>query len=210
MHSELFKSRRRLFIPEIVQTSDMDCGPASLTCLLNGYGINASYGRLREACHTSIDGTSINVIEEMAVKLGLEAEQVMLPLEHVLFPEAGALPAIAVVRNAQNSTHFVVLWSCRGGLVQVMDPAIGRRWLTPRRLQKWLYTHAMPVPEVRWQEWANSEEFIGCLRHSLADIQRANKDLGYEPSTDVPTGLRRCVEWWRQQAPAKARTVGVA
>jgi len=170
MRSEFVKSRPRLLIPEIVQKSDMDCGPAALTCLLNGYGINASYGRLREACQTSVDGTSIDAIEELAIQFGLHAEQVMLPSEHVLFREAQALPAIAVVRNSQDRTHFVVLWSRRGGLVQVMDPAIGRRWLTPGQLQKWLYLHALHVEQMQWREWAASQEFVGCLRRSLFDI----------------------------------------
>jgi ABC-type bacteriocin/lantibiotic exporter with double-glycine peptidase domain len=57
----------RLIVPEVVQTSAMDCGPAALTCLLEGFGISVSYGRLREACQTDVDGTSIDTIEEVAV-----------------------------------------------------------------------------------------------------------------------------------------------
>ena len=53
--------RRRLILPEVVQSSAMDCGPAALSCLLAGFGIHASYGRLREACQTDVDGTSIDV-----------------------------------------------------------------------------------------------------------------------------------------------------
>src|SRR5262249_45744888 len=37
----------------------------------------------------------------------------------------------------------------------------------------------------------------GDVKHSLADIHRARMDLGYHPTTDVPTGLRQCLEWWR-------------
>ena len=101
-------ARRRLLVPEVVQTSAMDCGPAALKCLLEGFGIAVSYGRLREACQTDVDGTSIDTLEEVAVQLGLEAEQVMLPVDHVLLPEAQALPAIAIVRLPSGVTHFVV------------------------------------------------------------------------------------------------------
>jgi len=52
------RRRRALLAPEVVQTSAMDCGPASLKCLLEGFGVPVSYGRLREACQTSVDGTS--------------------------------------------------------------------------------------------------------------------------------------------------------
>lgn len=50
MHGETSRQRRRFFAPEVVQTSAMDCGPAALKCLLEGFGVPVSYGRLREAC----------------------------------------------------------------------------------------------------------------------------------------------------------------
>ena len=112
---------RRLIVPEVVQISAMDCGPASLKCLLEGYGISVSYGRLREACQTDVDGTSINTMEEVAVQLGLEAAQIMLPVDHLLIAEARALPAIVVVQHSGNLTHFIIVWRSHGGFVQVMD-----------------------------------------------------------------------------------------
>src|ERR671923_1912833 len=84
MRTGLTRTGRRLLVPEVVQTSAMDCGPAALKCLLEGFGIPVSYGRLREACQTDVDGTSIDTLEEVAQQLGLEAEQVMLPVDHLL------------------------------------------------------------------------------------------------------------------------------
>lgn len=199
--------RQRLFIPEVVQTSAMDCGPASLKCLLQGFGINVSYGRLREACHTSIDGASIDTLAEVAIQLGLEAEQVMLPLEHVLTPEAQALPAIAVVRTAQGLTHFVVIWKSVAGLVQVMDPEGGRRWLTPAQLQRWLYIHALAVNEREWRDWAGTDEFTGCLKRDLARLRvgpAASAALLAEAAADDGwqslAGLQACIRMMRAVA----------
>jgi ABC-type bacteriocin/lantibiotic exporter with double-glycine peptidase domain len=163
-------SARRYFAPEVVQTSAMDCGPASLKCLLEGFLIPVSYGRLREACQTDVDGTSIDVIEEVAVKLGLDAEQVMLPLDHLLLPESDALPALLVWRNPDGAPHFVVVWGRLAGRVQVMDPGMGRRWLKPKELLENLYVHTMPIPAEAWRGWADSEEFQGGLRQRLAKI----------------------------------------
>ena len=59
-------SKSRFLVPEVVQTSNMDCGPAALKCLLQGFNINVNYGRLREACRTDVDGTSIETLEELA------------------------------------------------------------------------------------------------------------------------------------------------
>jgi hypothetical protein len=42
-------AKRCILAPEVVQTSAMDCGPAALKCLLEGFGIAVSYGRQREA-----------------------------------------------------------------------------------------------------------------------------------------------------------------
>jgi UDP-glucose 4-epimerase len=50
----------------------------------------------------------------------------------------------------------------------------------------------------------------GDVRHSLADIQRARTELGYEPTTDMPAGLRLCLEWWRQRGAAARTGVAVA
>ena len=133
MAARLPKSQsRKLIVPEVIQSSAMDCGPAALKSLLGGYDIQVSYGRLREACQTDIDGTSIDSIEVMAQELGLEAEQIMIPRDHLLVTEARTLPAIVVTRLPNGSTHFVVVWRRHGQYLQVMDPSIGRRWSASR------------------------------------------------------------------------------
>jgi len=134
-------NHQRWLVPEVVQTSAMDCGPACLKCLLDGFGIPVSYGRLREACQTDVDGTSIDTMEEIAVQLGLEAEQIMVPPDYVLLEETNALPAIAVVELPTGMTHFVLVWRKHGPLVQSMDPAAGRRWLSRDRLISTLHLH---------------------------------------------------------------------
>ena len=148
-----------MLAPEVVQTSAMDCGPAALKSLLEGFGISASYGRLREACQTDVDGTSVNDIEETAVRLGLEAEQVMLPADHVLLSRVTSLPALCVVALPTGLTHFVVAWRRHRTWIQVMDPATGRRWMRARRFAADLYHHAQAVPAAAWREWAGAVEF---------------------------------------------------
>ena len=191
---------QRFFVPEVVQTSAMDCGPATLKALLEGFGIHVSYGRLREACQTDVDGTSIDTVEEVAVQLGLQAEQIMVPADHLLLPAAHALPAIAVVRQPNGLTHFVLAWSHHGRFVQVMDPASGRRWLTQRRFLDDLYIHTLPIPAAAWRDWAGSEEFCGPLRQRLFDLKIE--------TTDVERSLAAALEdaGWRSLAALDAAT----
>lgn len=164
------RTRSRLLVPEVVQTSAMDCGPAALKCLLEGFGISASYGRLREACQTDVDGTSIDTMEEVARQLGLQAEQVMVPLDHLFFTGAKAFPAIIVVQLPNGLTHFVVAWRRHGRLVQVMDPATGRRWPSWQQFLSEIYVHTHAVSASQWREWAESSEFCSGLTRRLVAL----------------------------------------
>ena len=161
---------RRLLVPEVVQTSAMDCGPACLAALLAGFGARASYGRLREACQTDVDGTSIDTLEQIAVELGLDAQQILIPPDHVLRSEAAALPAIAVTRQPGGANHFVVLWRRLGDRVQVMDPAVGRRWMRADRLLEDLYVHEMELPVEAWRGWAGSDDLTRPLARRLRAV----------------------------------------
>lgn len=168
--------RRRWLAAEVVQTSAMDCGPAALSSVLEGFGIRASYGRLREACQTDVDGTSIDTLEAVAPLLGVMAEQVLIPVDHVCLPEAAALPAIAVVRLPDGPAHFVVVWRQWGRWLQLMDPGTGRRWVRQDQLQQELYSHVQAVPAADWRAWAASPDFTAPLARRLAD-------LGARPAT---------------------------
>jgi ATP-binding cassette subfamily B protein len=176
---------RRWLVPEVVQTSAMDCGPAVLASALKGFGVPARYDRLREACQTDVDGTSIDMLEEVARQLGLDAEQVMMPADHLLMPEAAALPALLVIRQPGGMTHFVLVWRCLGPLVQVMDPAVGRRWTSRRQLLEQAHVHQQRVPAAAWAEWARSEG----LRQPLA---RRLRNLGL--GSDGPALIDRAAQ----------------
>jgi len=163
---------QRLFlVPEVVQTSAMDCGPAALKALLEGFGINVSYGRLREACQTDVDGTSIDMLEQIANQLGLEAQQMMVPLDHLFLSESQLLPALTVIRLPNGLTHFVIIWRQHGQFVQIMDPGMGRRWVTQKRLLDELYLHIQAVPAEVWYDWASSDGFCEPLRQRLVQLK---------------------------------------
>jgi len=167
----------------------MDCGPAALKCLLEGFGVRASYGRLREACQIDLDGTSIDTLEEVANELGLEAEQVMVPADHLLLGGARTLPAVVVVELPNRLTHFVVVWRRHGGFVQVMDPATGRRWPSADRFRSQLYIHTHRVAGVDWRHWAGSDDFLtplGVRLERLGAKTGARKEL-LEQAIDDPS-----------------------
>jgi len=163
-------AHRRRRIPEVVQTSAMDCGPAALAALLNGCGIDVSYPRLREACQTDVDGTSIDTLEELAQRFGLAAEQVMLPSDFVLDVRNDNLPCIAVVTLPNGLTHFVVVWRALFGGFEVMDPSRGRCFMRREELDAVLYRHALEVDAGDWLDYARSEPFARALRSGLDEL----------------------------------------
>ncbi len=169
MSGPVGSTRRAWLAAEVVQASSMDCGPAALKCLLEGFGISASYGRLREACQTDVDGTSIDTLEVVANELGIRAEQIMIPVEHVLL-DASNLPALVVVRHADGPTHFVVAWRKVGAWLQIMDPAVGRRWVRCHEFARELVRHETSIPAAAWRNWADSGEFLAPLSRRLADL----------------------------------------
>jgi len=176
----------------------MDCGPAALKCLLEGFGIPVSYGRLREACQTSVDGTSIDALEELARSLGLDAEQILLPAEHVALSEAGALPAIAIVILPGGRTHFVVLWRRVGAYLQIMDPARGRRWVRIRALRRELYRHQMVVSAAELMAFARARGFAAALSTRLRRVLPAKARPEMERALDA--ALAALPERWQPLA----------
>ncbi len=153
--------------PEIIQTSAMDCGPAALAALLGAHGLPTGVDALRGLCATDVDGTSIDDLEEVAERLGLEAEQVVVPLGQVLAAPHLYLPAILVTRTPNGYLHFVVAWRVRRGRVDVVDPAVGRRRLRVRDLHAEAFRHELLASADDWAEYALGEDARVALQARL-------------------------------------------
>lgn len=161
---------RRFFAPEIVQTSATDCGPAALASVLAGHGISADYARLREACQTSVDGTSIDTLEEIAQKLGLNAAQYIQRPEDLLRAEAKNFPSLLVTRLPEGGLHFVVAWRRVFDFIQIMDPGSGRSWIRKSALERMLHVHEQTIAAEDWHEFAAHGPFESVLRKRLEGL----------------------------------------
>jgi ABC-type bacteriocin/lantibiotic exporter with double-glycine peptidase domain len=144
--------------PEVLQTSEMDCGPAALAALLGAFGIDADLGALREVCATDVDGTSIDVLEEVAVGLGVDAQQVVVPWEQLRAAPELYLPALLLTRTPGGLAHVVCAWRHRRGRVDLVDPAVGRRRVRWANLADEVFVHELEAPTEAWEEYAFSTD----------------------------------------------------
>jgi len=177
----------------------MDCGPSALWSLAGGHGLGVSYARLREACQTDVDGTSIDALERVAQELGLDALQVLVPVDHVGHPQAATLPAIAVTRLPGGAVHFVLAWRRVGRWLQVMDPASGRRWVEVEEFRRSLYVHGVDLPADTWRRFAGSagaaQVLTGALRrlghrHAAERVRAALADPDWRPIAALEAAAR--------------------
>jgi len=201
--------RRRWLAPEAVQASPMDCGPTALFALLNGFGLGVSYARLREACQTDVDGTSIDSLERTARALGLDARQVLVPVDHAGEERAGTLPAIAVTRLPGGTVHFVLVWRRVGRWLQVMDPASGRRWIELERFRATLYQHSLDLPADTWRAFAGGPASAAVLVAALRRLghrharERVDEALA-DPHWRVLAALEAAMRMVRSLVRARA------
>jgi ABC-type bacteriocin/lantibiotic exporter with double-glycine peptidase domain len=169
-------SRRRFLVPEVLQTSLMDCGPAALKAVLEGFGIPADYDTLRERCQTDVDGTSIDALAALGREYGLRAARVLVARDSFLLPESNCLPAIVLTRSAGGLLHFDVVWRRVGPFVQVMDPCAGRRWVRSGVVLARMPDVPIPISMQRWRSWAST-------RNARAPLLARLARLGIGPAT---------------------------
>jgi len=211
-------SARRFWIPEVLQTSLMDCGPAALKALLDGFGIQVSYDTLRERCATDVDGTSISALARLGSEFGLHGAELLVPRDNFCLPEARCLPAIVVTRGSSGQLHFIVVWKRWGPFLQILDPSSGRRWVHQRRVLAWMPDLPIPLSEHKWRRWAASEDALAPLRARLgrlgvrgararALIALAAADPSWRAFGALDAGARMLATWVQARAVRRGREV---
>ncbi|MFI7520590.1 peptidase domain-containing ABC transporter [Micromonospora globbae] len=114
--------RRR--VPLVLQMADADCGAACLAMIARRHGVRASLAAVRDVLDIGRDGITARALLAAGPRFGLRGRAFRADAAHV---GALPLPAIAHWENA----HFVVVEHVSERGVRLVDPALGRRLLTP-------------------------------------------------------------------------------
>jgi len=144
--------------------------------LLHGFGVDADYERLRLACRTDVDGTSIDQLEDLLGELGVDAEQTIVPADLVFAPGSPSLPAIVVTQAHDGLAHFVLAWRQIAGVVQLMDPGRGRRWVGRAPMTEELFVHTVAVDAATCRRWSRAPCLVEPLIRRLQTLGAARSD----------------------------------
>lgn len=110
-------------VPYVPQMEAVECGAAALTMILGYWGHHAPLPEVREACKVSRDGANASNLLQAARAYGLEAEAVKVEVEHLR-----DLPLPAILH--WEFKHFVVLEHLGAKGVSLVDPSVGRRFVS--------------------------------------------------------------------------------
>jgi ATP-binding cassette subfamily B protein len=112
--------RRRIRFRAQVELAD--CGAACLAMVLELHGRPVPFDEVRSVCGTGRDGTDALTLVEAARYYGLDAKGVRTEVE-----DLAALPAGSML--FWDLSHFVLLSRVRRRGIEVVDPALGRRFV---------------------------------------------------------------------------------
>ncbi|WIO73616.1 peptidase domain-containing ABC transporter [Porticoccaceae bacterium LTM1] len=115
----LFSSNK---LPVVLQSEAAECGHACLAMICNYYGHKVDLGTLRGRYATSLQGTTLELLVQMASKLQFACRALRLELEQI--PEL-KMPCVL----HWDLNHFVVLKSADKKGITIHDPAMGVRYI---------------------------------------------------------------------------------
>ncbi len=113
----------------VIQNEANECGMACLAMIANYHGNGVSLSQMRLALDNDGQGVSLKTIIEQAARIGMSSRALKVPLE-----ELGNLQTPAIIH--WNFSHFVVLTKVTRRGIHIADPAVGKRFVSMREVDK--------------------------------------------------------------------------
>ena len=110
----------------IRQQDRNDCAAACVASVCAHYGLKLPLIRIREACGTSADGTTMQGVIDACGKLGLEAAGLKSKNKDIDSLRKVDRPVILHLEKKNGWLHFVVLYGMGKDHARIMDPEDGR------------------------------------------------------------------------------------
>jgi ABC-type bacteriocin/lantibiotic exporter with double-glycine peptidase domain len=120
---------RRRRIPYVAQLTTVDCGAACIAMVLGYWGRYVALDEVHAAAGLTIRGISARALLEAGRRFGLVGRAVQADMDQLHLLEPGAV-------LHWEFRHFVVFERVVRGGAEVVDPAIGRRFVPTEQLRK--------------------------------------------------------------------------
>ena len=124
----------------IRQHDKSDCGAACVASVCAYYGLRLPMIRVREACGTGAEGTTMQGVIDAFGKLGMDAAGLKARKKNINELKGAAKPVVMHLEKKCGWLHFVVLYDMDDIHASVMDPQDGR-------------IHKIPLTELE-EEWS--------------------------------------------------------
>ena len=120
-------------VPLVLQYEAVECGAASLSMILRGYGRYMPLGEIRIGCAVTRDGSNLKNLTTYAKTLGLNTVAKRMGPKTLAKQESQFFPCICFWRNC----HFLVLEGIgKNGRFNIADPAGGKYSLSMEDFSK--------------------------------------------------------------------------
>jgi ATP-binding cassette subfamily B protein len=121
---------RRRAIPHVQQTTSSDCGAACLTMVLGYQGKHLRLDDVRKITGYGRDGADALALVNAARAFGLRGRGIKIDdIDDLRFLDRGSI-------LHWQFNHFVVFDRLRAGGADLVDPAVGRRWVSREELER--------------------------------------------------------------------------
>jgi ABC-type bacteriocin/lantibiotic exporter with double-glycine peptidase domain len=121
---------RRRTIPYVQQTTASDCGAACLTMVLGFHGKHLRLDDVRKVTGFGRDGADALALVNTGRVFGLRGRGIKIDeIDDLRFLDRGSI-------LHWQFNHFVVFDRLRAGGAELVDPAVGRRWVSREELER--------------------------------------------------------------------------
>lgn len=157
----------------IRQHDRQDCAAACISSVAAYYGLKMPLIKIREACGTSSDGTSIKGIVDAAKSIGMSGKAFKNTQRQTDSLRHIPKPVILHFQNADGWLHFVVLYKMENKYASILDPSDGKihKLSIDELKSKWSGYLVIITPAVNFQKGDSSVGILG----KFMTLLRANR-----------------------------------
>ncbi len=110
-------------------------------------------------------------LQSVAKQMGLTSETILIPQDYLEeLVELNAPIIIPLLADGGNGVDWAILWNKRGNRFEVLDPKLGRRWLSLVQLNALVRKESMTITSQTWIHIAQSELFLKGIARLLQGL----------------------------------------